>query len=218
MQIPILTPPSSLGVGAQGWSNPLVGRLTSSFGYRVHPIFHSLGIHAGQDIAAACGIPVRAAAAGIVLYAGPARGDGRTGNQVIIGHGDGYYTRMGHVGTDTFAVKAGDRVVAGQTVAAVGGNPVTDPFGAGNSTGCHLHFETSENNGRTPVDPVQFFALRGVKLGVDQPVSPKVDPKADPEPEPEPEEPAFVPTDFDRGHVRSVIQAKGPVATVRQLG
>ncbi|HZK05007.1 MAG TPA: M23 family metallopeptidase [Actinomycetaceae bacterium] len=159
------------GVVANVWSNPLVGRLTSPFGLRVHPIFAFLLPHAGTDVAASCGTPIHAAADGVVVFVGK-NFQGRTGNQLVIAHGDGVITRYGHLLSGTTSVKLGDVVRAGQEVAAVGGNPVTDPDGAGNSTGCHLHFEVNFNNGRTPVDPDAFLRELGVRLGQDQPVEP----------------------------------------------
>lgn len=189
-----------------GWGNPAVGRLTSPFGYRVHPVFSVLGVHAGQDIANRCGTPVHSAADGTVAYVGNSF-QGRTGNQVVITHGDGVVTRYGHLLSGSTLVKVGDAVAAGQQVASMGGDAGVDPAGAGISTGCHLHFEVNENNGLTPVDPVQFLALRGVALGVDLPPPP-----------PEPSGPSFVLTAFDRGRIEDVIGTKGRVAAVRQLG
>lgn len=183
-----------------------MGRLTSPFGYRVHPVFSVLGVHYGQDIANQCGTPVHAAAAGTVAYVGNSF-QGRTGNQVVITHGDGVVTRYGHLLSGSTLVKVGDTVTAGQQVAAIGGDAGMDPVGAGVSTGCHLHFEVNGDNGMTPVDPVEFLAMRGVALGVDLPPPP-----------PAPSGPAFVLTEFDRGRIQDTIGTKGRVTAVRQLG
>lgn len=158
------------GVAASGWSNPVLGRITSSFGMRVHPVLGIASMHAGQDIANACGTPVHAAAAGTVLYVGVGY-QGRTGNQVVIDHGEGIITRYGHLLSGSVGVGAGDAVAAGQHIANVGGDVSIDPVGAGNSTGCHLHFEVNLLGGSLPVDPAQFLALRGVALGVDDPAT-----------------------------------------------
>ncbi len=151
-----------------GWSNPAQGRITSVFGLRVHPVLGTVGQHAGTDVAARCGTPVSAAASGVVVYVGIGY-QGRTGNQVVIAHGNGVITRYGHLLSGTTRVAIGDRVGAGQPIAAVGGNPAIDPVGAGNSTGCHLHFEVNLRDGALPVDPGAFLLDRGVRLGVDPP-------------------------------------------------
>ncbi len=167
--LPTVPAPSSVAVAISGWTNPTIGRLTSAFGPRIHPVLGAAGTHAGQDIAARCGSPVYAAASGEVVWAGGAL-QGRTGNQVVIAHGDGVLTRYGHLLTGTVLVRQGDTVQAGQRIASVGGDRALDPLGAGNSTGCHLHFEVNLANGASPVDPLAFLASRGVRLGSDQPV------------------------------------------------
>ena len=103
------------------------------------------------------------------MWAGGAL-QGRTGNQLVIAHGEGVLTRYGHLLTGTVLVRQGDTVQAGQRIASVGGDRALDPLGAGNSTGCHLHFEVNLANGASPVDPLAFLAARGVRLGSDQPI------------------------------------------------
>jgi murein DD-endopeptidase MepM/ murein hydrolase activator NlpD len=161
---PCVTEYGVLGGGSGTWVSPVAGRITSAFGYRVHPVLGIAGAHTGTDVAAKCGTPVRAAADGIVVWSGGGI-QGRTGNQVIIYHGDGQLTRYGHLLTGTVLVSVGDTVKAGDRIASVGGNPRLDPIGAGNSTGCHVHFETNTNNGSTAVNPVIFLREHGVKLG-----------------------------------------------------
>lgn len=159
------------GVVANVWSNPTVGRIVSQFGGRVHPIFGIFMHHTGTDIAASCGTPVHATADGVVVFVGRDF-QSRTGNQVVIAHGDGVITRYGHLLSGTTKVKLGDVVKAGQHISAIGGDRRIDPQGAGNSTGCHLHFEVNFNDGVSPVDAVGFFAQLGIKLGSDRPVTP----------------------------------------------
>ena len=98
------------------WVSPVAGRITSAFGYRVHPVLGVAGAHTGTDLAAACGTPVRAASDGIVVWSGGGI-QGRTGNQVIIYHGDGQLTRYGHLLTGTVLVSAGDAVTSGERIA-----------------------------------------------------------------------------------------------------
>ncbi|MCS7300043.1 MAG: peptidoglycan DD-metalloendopeptidase family protein [Fimbriimonadales bacterium] len=126
----------------QPWSGrfirPVEGRLTSGFGYRVHPIFKVRKMHTGIDIAAPSGTPIRAADSGVVVEAGYLRGYGYT---VIIDHGGGVATLYAHCSAILVAV--GQEVQRGQTIARVGST--------GYSTGPHLHFEVRING--EPVNP-----------------------------------------------------------------
>ncbi|HYD10453.1 MAG TPA: peptidoglycan DD-metalloendopeptidase family protein, partial [Acidimicrobiales bacterium] len=76
------------GVGCNGsgcMSSPLaVTVITSSFGYRIHPIYGDRRLHAGIDLRATSGTPIYAAAPGEVVYAG---WRGGYGNCVIVDHG-----------------------------------------------------------------------------------------------------------------------------------
>ncbi|NCD15916.1 MAG: M23 family metallopeptidase [Actinobacteria bacterium] len=157
--------PTAGMVTAQGWTNPAVGKVTSPYGTRVHPVTGLIGTHTGLDLANRCGTPIRAAAAGVVLRAAPGPYQGRTGNQIIIDHGGQVTTRYGHVLTGTMTVRPGDVVSAGMPIAAMGGDPDLDPTGAGSSTGCHLHFEV--NLSGKAVDPSAYLLAQGVVLGTD---------------------------------------------------
>lgn len=121
---------------------PVSGTLTSPFGPRWGTT------HAGLDIANNIGTPVYAAAAGTVINSGPASGFGLW---VQIRHDDGSTTTYGHINETLVAV--GQQVQAGEQIATVGNR--------GQSTGPHLHFETTDSNGMK-VDPIQWLAARGV--------------------------------------------------------
>ncbi len=121
---------------------PAAGPISSRFGRRFHPIFHTWRMHTGVDIGAGYGSPVRAAAAGQVVVAGVISG---YGNAIVVDHGNGIATLYGHL--SRFAAHQGQRVDAGQTLGAVGNT--------GNSTGPHLHFEVRVNG--TPVDPLPYL-------------------------------------------------------------
>ncbi|MBO0608259.1 M23 family metallopeptidase [Myceligenerans salitolerans] len=152
-------------VSAGGWANPAVGVKASGYGPRSTGIAGASRFHQGQDIAAACGTPVYAAAAGRVVISG---GTGwGTGNTIRIEHGLGLDTTYGHLLTGTNIVSVGDVVEAGQQIASMGGDSRVDPAGAGTSSGCHLHFEVRMN--ARAVDPEPFMAQQGVTLGTAAP-------------------------------------------------
>jgi murein DD-endopeptidase MepM/ murein hydrolase activator NlpD len=125
---------------------PVDGYVTSSFGWRTHPIWGYRSLHDGVDFGAGCGMPIRAAADGVVLseYYHSA-----WGNRIVIDHG----VRRG-VGVSTisnhlsgYAVATGAKVERGQIVGYVGTT--------GWSTGCHLHYTVNQNG--VPVDPMNWF-------------------------------------------------------------
>lgn len=116
-----------------------VGRLTSPFGMRRHPLSGAWTQHDGVDWSAPPGTPVFASGAGIVTHAGR---DGAYGNVVRIAHPGGRETTYAHLGAIRVAV--GAAVVQGQTIGTVGST--------GNATGPHLHYEVRINGAL--VDPL----------------------------------------------------------------
>lgn len=102
--------------------------LSSSFGWRRHPITGRHVMHEGLDFAAPKGTPIHASSGGVVAEAGYVNG---YGNMVEISHGNGIVTRYAHA--SKLNVKRGDLVEKGQLIARVGTT--------GRSTGSHLHFE-----------------------------------------------------------------------------
>jgi murein DD-endopeptidase MepM/ murein hydrolase activator NlpD len=131
---------------AEAWSGtlqwPLRGRLSSGYGYRIHPVYRVRKMHTGIDIAVSSGTPIRAAAPGKVVHA--ARWGGY-GNCVIVDHGGGMATLYAHC--SRIAVKNGATVEQGDVVGYVGST--------GLSTGPHLHFEVRKD-GRH-VDPMSLL-------------------------------------------------------------
>jgi murein DD-endopeptidase MepM/ murein hydrolase activator NlpD len=125
--------PAAVG-GLRVW--PLAAPVTSGFGTRVHPVTGVPRLHAGLDLGAPTGTPIRAAAAGVVVTAGPMGG---YGNAVDVRHADGTITRYAH--QSRVLVRSGQPVVGGQVIGLVGST--------GASTGPHLHFEV-----RTPAGPI----------------------------------------------------------------
>ena len=117
-------------------------RISSPFGYRIHPITGTRKLHSGIDYAAPAGTAIYAAEDGIVLTSGWINGYGYT---VTVNHGSGYVTLYAHC--STLIAKAGQKVTKGQTIARVGST--------GNSTGNHLHFEVKVNGAAQ--DPAKFL-------------------------------------------------------------
>ena len=118
------------GVGQQRgvFQRPVVGRLTSSFGMRLHPLLGYSRFHKGVDFGAPAGTPIVAAADGVVSFAGWHGGHGK---YVKIGHGGNLGTGYGHM--SRIAVRSGERVRQGEIIGYVGST--------GLSTGPHLHYE-----------------------------------------------------------------------------
>ncbi len=111
---------------------PADGRVTSGYGYRIHPIFGTRRFHAGVDFGGGHGAPIYAAEAGTVVSAGARGGYGMT---IVIDHGQGLTTLYAH--QSRFAVAAGQRVSRGQVIGYIGATGV--------ATGPHLHFEVRVN-------------------------------------------------------------------------
>ena len=124
--------------------HPVPGGETSPFGPRMHPVLGRPMFHTGIDLAATCGTPIRAAAAGTVIYA---RVSNSWGLRTIIEHTPNLMTAYGH--QTRFLVKEGDFVKQGQVIGLVGTT--------GWSTGCHLHFDVILNN--RYVDPAPYLGF-----------------------------------------------------------
>jgi murein DD-endopeptidase MepM/ murein hydrolase activator NlpD len=121
------------------FAQPVSGRISSTFGFRVHPILRFLRPHQGVDFAASWGTPVRAAADGQVVAAGWRGGYGR---RVQLHHADGLATSYSHL--SDIAARPGSWVRRGQIVGHVGAS--------GLATGPHLHFEIMRSGRR--IDPL----------------------------------------------------------------
>ena len=106
---------------------PVTGRITSPFGYRIHPITKKKGLHNGVDIAAAEGTPIAAAFNGTVEEVGS---NSVRGNYIVLSHGANTKTCYWHC-SEILAEK-GAVIRAGEIIAKVGHT--------GWATGPHLHF------------------------------------------------------------------------------
>lgn len=126
----------------QEFVNPIIGQITSPFGYRIDPFTGKPSNHNGLDIGAAKGENIVAAASGVVRKCEIGHKD--YGNYIIIDH-NGFSTLYGHC--DSLVAKVGEYVSAGEHIAECGST--------GRSTGNHLHFEIRIND--TRIDPKPFL-------------------------------------------------------------
>ncbi|MEO0375088.1 MAG: peptidoglycan DD-metalloendopeptidase family protein [Cyanobacteria bacterium P01_A01_bin.17] len=123
-------------------------RISSAFGWRVHPLSGQRRFHSGTDIAAPMGTPVVAAYDGDVAIADYLGGYGLS---VLLHHNRGEHaTRYAHL-SEIF-VQPGQAVEQGTVIGLVGST--------GHSTGPHLHFEAMQ---KTP----QGYALIDTDIQVE---------------------------------------------------
>ncbi len=108
------------------WPTNVPVGISSEYGGRM--LFGSYDYHRGIDIPNWYGYDIWAADSGVVSYAGY---NGSYGYYVVIDHGDGINTLYAHC--SRLYVKAGDEVVQGDVIAAIGSTGV--------ATADHLHFE-----------------------------------------------------------------------------
>lgn len=121
--------------------------LSSPFGVRRNP--GGFGFHYGIDMAAVRGVPVHAAADGVVVDAQRRKG---FGNAVVIAHNQKYQTRYAHM--DSIAVRVGRHVHQGQLVGRVGATGNTRSKKGGDAS--HLHFEVMAYGKR--VNPMHYLS------------------------------------------------------------
>ena len=121
--------------------SPLKGsdfRVSSKFGYRIHPVYKTKKFHGGIDLAAPINTPVYSVKPGVVIQSGFVRG---YGNYIVIEHEDGYKSAYAHL--KTIKVKKGEKVDSEIVIGSVGKT--------GTATGYHLHFELIKSNKK--IDP-----------------------------------------------------------------
>lgn len=124
--------------------SPVVGRLSSGFGYRTSPFSHQSSFHEGIDISLSRGGAVVATGAGVVKSVLYHRNYGWV---IDVQHTQDIVTRYAHL--TKAMVKVGQEVDRGQRIALSGSS--------GRSTGPHLHYEVL-HNGR-PKNPKPFIKL-----------------------------------------------------------
>lgn len=129
-----------------GWPVGATIRVTSSFGWRDHPVLHERRFHEGIDLGVPVGTPIAAAGAGTVSRA---RSDAINGQHLILSHGRGVTTAYCH----------GSALHVGPGEAVARGEVVMDSGSTGRSSGPHLHFGL-RIDGRA-VDPALFRPTGG---------------------------------------------------------
>ena len=109
-------------------------KLSSRYGFRIHPILGYNQMHQGTDFAAPVGTPVMASGAGTVEYSGWKGGYGKF---ISIRHSPVYQTNYAHLQDYAKGIRRGTRVQQGQVIGYLGST--------GSSTGPHLHYEVIVN-------------------------------------------------------------------------
>ena len=119
-------------------------RVTSPYGYRIHPITKKKKFHRGIDLRAKMRTPVKATANGVVVYS-RSKDMGGFGRVVKIQHSFGFMTIYAHL--NQTKVKLGDVIRKGEVIALSGTS--------GASSGPHLHYEV--RYGGKILDPKDFI-------------------------------------------------------------
>lgn len=121
--------------GSALWPVPGYHRISSGFGYRIHPIYQIRQFHGGTDIPAPTGTPTVAVKGGKVVSCSY---HWSYGNHIVVYHGDGTSSLYAHL--SGYNCSPGQTVNAGDVIGYIGST--------GASTGAHLHFEMHENGSR----------------------------------------------------------------------
>lgn len=137
-------------VGPSDAYDPFTGkyRVTSPYGWRIHPISKTRKFHSGTDFGIGANTPLPALDSGTITAS---KWGGGYGNMVDLLGDNGYAYRYAHLNTRAF--KVGDKVNRGDIIGKSGST--------GNSTGPHLHLEVRNPNGEL-MDPIDYFK-NGVK-------------------------------------------------------
>lgn len=116
------------------------GWMTSSYGWRIHPVLKRRRMHRGLDFTGQEGAAVRALANGVVVEANRF---GSFGNQVVLRHDNGLRTRYAHLKAIAPDVAPGERLRYGDVLGVAGAS--------GLATGTNVHYEIID--GRRAIDP-----------------------------------------------------------------
>ena len=144
LEQPVVAVPSRMPLG--------LGRISSGYGMRTHPVLRKRKRHSGVDLAAPTGTPIYATADGIVERADRFSSYGL---YVSIDHGADLETRYAHM--SRIAVSAGERVRKGDVIGFVGST--------GRSTGPHLHYEVRVDG--KAVNPIPYMVETDVQIAME---------------------------------------------------
>lgn len=122
-------------------------RISSGYGFRIHPIFKDTRFHPGVDIAAPTGSKIHAAFDGKVTKVGYSN---TYGTHIVVQHEDSISSLYGHL--DSVNVKIGDWVSQNQVIGKVGKS--------GRARGAHLHFELRKSNKHVNPGSVKGVSIR----------------------------------------------------------
>ena len=119
------------------WAWPTVKpfRISSYYGWRIHPITGKAHLHTGVDVVGVAKKDIYAIQSGKVVAASYGYNGGQ-GNYIKIDHGNGYQSIYMHL--SKIIIKKGDNVEKGQKIGIMGCS--------GSCTGTHLHFTVYKNN------------------------------------------------------------------------
>ena len=120
-------------LGLSEITTPVLGEVSSAYGYRVHPLTEEYAFHAGVDIAVDTGTPIGAFADGTVEFIGESS---KYGQYIQLDHGNGIKSFYCHC--SELLLGKGKVVTVGQTIALAGDT--------GNTTGSHLHLELKKDD------------------------------------------------------------------------
>lgn len=162
-------PPATIARSAEGndtskfgggdYTMPTEGRISSTFGPRIHPLTGANKMHQGIDIAAPNGTPVRAAAGGVITRR---EYSSSYGNVVYIKHGDGKVSRYAHMQHFQPNQSVGAEIRQGTIIGYVGNT--------GKSAGNHLHFEIrdSASYNAKAIDPLKVLGKKESSTAIDE--------------------------------------------------
>jgi murein DD-endopeptidase MepM/ murein hydrolase activator NlpD len=132
-------------------AGPLVnGRVSSGWGWRLHPVRRRVAFHFGVDIGAPRHAPLYAASGGVVEEA---RWKGARGNWLLVRYGKGLEVGYAHLDAFGAGVRAGAPVKRGEVIGFVGST--------GLSTGPHVHVEMFVRGRRVKPLCVCYALARG---------------------------------------------------------
>lgn len=146
-------------------------RVTSPFGWRIHPTNGKKSHHNGVDIWGDGNLYIESISAGRVVFAGPSKARKADGSLGGFGHhvmvryyfdGKPFTGVYAHLVEGSIKVKVGDKIQEGTVLGKMGAT--------GDVTGKHLHFELHQGRkylwsatGKDFVDPMEFIKIHTAK-------------------------------------------------------